>query len=69
MDPMMFGGVITAFVLAVGVLGAVTRGPNVPGLCEWSGPFSCFPFWDSVASVSWPPTSCQTGCPFASPTL
>ena len=31
MDPMMFGGVITAFVLAVGVLGAVTRGPNAPG--------------------------------------
>ncbi len=31
MDPIMFGGVITAFVLAVGLVGAATRGPHAPG--------------------------------------
>lgn len=31
MDPNMFGGVILAFVLAVGTVAAVTRGPQAPG--------------------------------------
>jgi hypothetical protein len=31
MDPIMFGGVIVAFVLAVGLVGAATRGPQGPG--------------------------------------
>jgi hypothetical protein len=31
MDPIMFGGVIIAFVLAVGLVGAATRGPQAPG--------------------------------------
>jgi hypothetical protein len=31
MDPIMFGGVIIAFVLAVGLVGAATRGPEAPG--------------------------------------
>ena len=31
MDPIMFGGVILAFVVAVGLVGAATRGPRAPG--------------------------------------
>ena len=31
MDPIVFGGVIIAFVLAVGLVGAATRGPEGPG--------------------------------------
>jgi hypothetical protein len=31
MDPIMFGGVVLAFVLSVGLVAAVTRGPHGPG--------------------------------------
>ena len=31
MDPIMFGGVMLAFVLAVGLVAAATRGPRAPG--------------------------------------
>lgn len=31
MDPIVFGGVIIAFVLSVGLVAAATRGPQAPG--------------------------------------
>ncbi len=31
MDPIMFGGVLCTFVLAIVLVGAVTRGPQGPG--------------------------------------
>jgi hypothetical protein len=37
MDPIMFGGVILAFVLAVGLVAAATRGPRAPGHCRVMG--------------------------------
>jgi hypothetical protein len=37
MDPIMFGAGIFAFVLAVGLVAAVTRGPEAPGHCRIVG--------------------------------
>jgi hypothetical protein len=37
MDPIMFGAGIFAFVLAVGLVAAVTRGPQAPGHCRIVG--------------------------------
>jgi hypothetical protein len=37
MDPIMFGVGIFAFVLAVGLVAAVTRGPQAPGHCRVVG--------------------------------
>jgi hypothetical protein len=37
MDPIMFGSGIFAFVLAVGLVAAVTRGPQAPGHCRIVG--------------------------------
>ncbi len=37
MDPIMFGAGIFAFVLAVGLVAALTRGPQAPGHCRIVG--------------------------------
>ena len=37
MDPIMFGPVMLAFVIAVGLVAAATRGPQAPGHCRVVG--------------------------------
>ena len=60
MDPIMFGVGIFAFVLAVGLVAAVTRGPQRPGTVASLEPFFFSPSPRSASLVFWRPLSQRT---------